>query len=134
MVFPVVMYGCENLTIKKAEHESVDPFSCGLEGPLDCKEIKPVNPKENQSWILTGRTDAEAEAPTLWPSDEKNWLIGRDRGWDGHEFKQVLGVGDGRGSLACYSPWGYKELDLTEPLTEVPGTEIKVFVYLFVCF
>ena len=49
-----------------------------LESPLDCKEIKPVNPKGNQSWIFIGRTDAEAEAPTLWPPDVKNWLIGKD--------------------------------------------------------
>ena len=49
-----------------------------LDSPLDCKEIKPVNPKENQSWILIGRTDAEAETPILWPPDAKNWLIGKD--------------------------------------------------------
>ena len=81
-----------------------------LESPLDCKEIKPVHPKGNQSWIFTGRTDAEAEAPILWPPDAKNWLIGKDPdagkdwrqekrwttedelvGWhhqlDGHEFE-----------------------------------------------
>ena len=49
-----------------------------LESPLDCKEIKPVNPKGNQSWIFIGRTDAEAETPILWPPDEKNWLIGKE--------------------------------------------------------
>ena len=108
-----------------------------LEGPLNCKEIKPVNPKGNQSWIFIGRTDAEAEAQMLWPPDVKNWLIGKDLdtgkdwsqeekatiedevvGWhqwlDGHEFEQALGIGDGQRSLAWCSPWGHKELDTTE--------------------
>ena len=110
-----------------------------LESPLDCKEIKPVNPKGNQSWIFTEGTDAEAEAPIPWPSDTKNWLTGKDLdagkdwrweekgttkdkmvGWhhqlDGHEIEQTLGVGDGQGGLACCSPWGRKELDMTEQL------------------
>ena len=82
MVFPVVIYGCEGLTIKKAEHRRIDAFELWcrrrLESPLDCKEIKSVNPKGNQSWIFIGRTDAEAETPMLWPPDVKNWLIGRD--------------------------------------------------------
>ena len=90
-----------------------------LESPLDCKEIKPVNPKENQFWIFIGRTDAEAEAQILWPPDAKNWLTGKHPdagkywrqegtteeemvGWhhwlNGHEFEQTPGVGDG---LAC---------------------------------
>ena len=81
MVFPVVMYGCENWTIKKAEcwrtHALV--LEKTLESPLDCK-FKPVNPKGHQSWIFTGRTDAEAEAPILWPPDVKNWLIWKDPG------------------------------------------------------
>ena len=108
-----------------------------LENPLDCKEIKPVDPKGNQSWILIGRTDAEAETPMFWPPDVKNWLTGKDPdagkdwrqeekgttedemvGWhhwfNGHEFEQTLGVGDGQGSLACCSPWGHKESDTTE--------------------
>ena len=106
-----------------------------LESPLDYKEIKPVNPKGNQSWVFTGRTDAEA--PILWPPDPKNWLIGKDPdagkdwrqeekgmtenemvGWhhrlNGHEFEQAPGVGDRQGSLACCSPWGHKEADTTE--------------------
>ena len=110
-----------------------------LESPLDCKEIKPVNPKGNQSWIFIARTDAEAEAPILWPPDSKNWLIGKDPdagkdwrledkgttedemiGWhhqlDGHEFEQALGDGDGQGGLACCSPWGCKDLDMIERL------------------
>ena len=108
-----------------------------LESPLDCKEIQPVHPKGNQSWIFIGRTDAEA--PILWPPDSKNWLIGKDPdagkdwrwevkgmtedemvGWhhqlDGREFEQVPGVGDGQGGLAYCSPWGHKELDTTEQL------------------
>ena len=91
------------------------------------------------SWIFIGRTDAEAETPVLWPSDAKNWLIGKDPdsgkdwrqeekgttedemiGWhhqpDGHQFEQALGVGDGQGSLACCSPWGCKESSTTERL------------------
>jgi len=98
---------------------------------LDCREIQPVNPKGNQSWVVIGRTDAEAEAPILWLPDAKNWLIWKDPdawkdwrqeekgttedemvGWhnqlDGHEFEQAPEVGDGQGSLACCSPWGRK--------------------------
>ena len=82
MVFPVVMYGCESWTIKKAESWRIDAFELvlekTLESPLDCKEIQPVNPKGNQSWIFIGRTDAEAETPILWPPDAKNWLNGKD--------------------------------------------------------
>ena len=99
-----------------------------LESPLDCKEIQPVHPKRNQFWIFIGRTDAEAETPIFWPTDVKNWLIQKDPdagkdwrqekgmteddifGWHhqpkGHESEQALGVGDGQGSLAYYSPWG----------------------------
>ena len=83
MVFPVVMYGCESWTIKKAECQTIDAFELWcwrrtLESPLDCNEIKPVNPNGNQPWIFTGRTDAEAETPILWPPDAKIWLIGKD--------------------------------------------------------
>ena len=108
-----------------------------LRSPLDCKEIQPVHPKGNQSWIFIGRTDAEAETLILWPPDVKNWLIWKDPdpgkdwkqeekemtedemvGWhhrlDGHEFEQASGVGDGQGSLACCSPWGHKESNTTE--------------------
>ena len=90
MFFPVVMYGCESWTIKKAEHQRIDSFELWcwwrlLRVPLDCKEIKLVNPKGNQSWIFIRRTDAEAETPILWPSDAKNWFIGKvpDAGKDG---------------------------------------------------
>ena len=123
-----------------------------LESPLDCQEIKPVNPKENQSWIFTGRTDAEAETPILWPPDMKNWLIGKDSdagkdwrqkekgmtedemvGWhhqlDGLEFEQAPGVGDGQGSLVCCSPWGCKGLDTAEWLNWEYGS-----IALLLCF
>ena len=106
-----------------------------LQGPLDSKEIKPVDPKGNQSWIFIRRTDVEASI--LWPPDAKNWLSGKDPdagkdwrqqekgttedemvGWhhqlNGHEFEQVLGVGDGQGSLVWCSPCSCKELDTTE--------------------
>ena len=108
-----------------------------LEGPLDSKEIEPVHPKGNQSWIFIGRTDAEA--PILWPLNAKNWLTGKDPdagkdwrwkekgttedetvGWhhrlNGHEFEWTPGVGDGQGGLACCTPWSHKELDATERL------------------
>ena len=81
--FPVVMYGCEGWTVKKAEHWKVDAFELWvlektLESPLDWKEIQPVHPKGDQSWVFIGRTDAEAETPILWPSHAKSWLIGKD--------------------------------------------------------
>ena len=110
-----------------------------LESPLDCKEIQPVHPKGNQSWIFIGRTDAEAQAPVLWPPDAKNWLIGKDpdagKDWRQEkgmtkgemvawhhwlnglsEFHLAPGVGDRQGSLACCSSWGHKESDTTEGL------------------
>ena len=126
VVFPLVMYECESWSTKKAEHlknwcfwamvlEKTLDF-LGLH-PLDCKEIQPVHPKGNQSWIFIGRTDAEAETPILWPPDTKNWLIWKDpdsgkdwrqeegmtedemAGWhhrlNGHEFEQAPGVGGG---------------------------------------
>ena len=102
-----------------------------LESPLGCKEIQLVHPKGNQSWIFTGRTDAEAEIPILWVPDVKNWLVGKDLdagkdwrqeetgmrkdvmvGWhhqlNGHEFEQAPGDGEGQGSLAYCSLWGHK--------------------------
>ena len=79
MVFPVVMYGCESCTVKKAECRRIDPFELrcwrrllGLESPLDCKEIQPVHSKGDQSWVFIGKTDAKAETPILWPPDGKS--------------------------------------------------------------
>ena len=104
-----------------------------LESPLDCKEIKPINPKGNQPWLFIGRTDAEA--PVLWPPDVKSQLIGKDPGagkdwrqkkgaaeeemvrqhlwFNRHEFEQTSGGSGGQRSLACCSPWGRKESDTT---------------------
>ena len=120
-----------------------------LESPLNCKEIQPVHSKGDQSWIFIARTDAEAETPILCPPDVKKWLIekhsdsGKDWrqkketiedemvGWhhqlDGHEFEQGPGVGDGQGSLACCSPWGGKEWDMTEWLNWTELHNIIVF-------
>ena len=110
-----------------------------LESPLDCKEIQPVHPKGNQSWIFIGRTDIEAETPILWYPNAKSWLIVKDpdagkdwrqeekgmtegemAGWhhwlNGHEFAKTPGFGDGQGGLACCDLWGRKESDTTEQL------------------
>ena len=122
-----------------------------LESPLYSKEIKPINPKGNQPWIIIGRTIAKAEVPILWPPDWKNWLLEktlmlgkiegrRRRGWQrmmfgwhhqlhGHEFVQALGVGDGQGSLVCCIPWGRKESDMTEQLNWTYTSE-GVIIYL----
>ena len=79
MVFPVVVYGCESWTIKKAECRRIDAFELWCwRRPLDCKEIQPVHPKGDQSWVFIGRTDVETEIPILWPPDAKNWLIWKD--------------------------------------------------------
>ena len=127
-----------------------------LESPLDCKEIQPVHPKGDQSWVSIGRTDVEAETPILWSPDATNWLIwkdpdaGRDwgqeekgtaedemAGWhhllSGHEFEYTPGVGDGQGGLACCGSWGCKELDMTEWLnwTEILKLETVKFIYSF---
>ena len=76
MVFPVVMYGCESWTVKKAEHRRIDVFELWcwrtLESPLDCKEIQPVHSKGDQSWMFIGRTDAKAETLVLWPPHAKS--------------------------------------------------------------
>ena len=108
-----------------------------LESPLDCKEIQSVNPKGNQSWMFIGRTDDKAEAPILWPPDVKSWFIRKDphaekdwrqeekgttedemvrwhHRWDGDEFEQAPGEGEGPGSLVFCSLWGRKESDTSE--------------------
>ena len=125
-----------------------------LESPLDSKEIKPVNPKGYQPWIVIGRTDAEGETPVLWSPDAKSWLIGKDpdagKGWgqkekavtnndivgwhhrlDAHEFGWIPGVGDGQGGLTCCDSWGCKESDTTEQLkwTELNWTEFEIKPY-----
>ena len=115
-------------------------FEETLKCPLDYKEIQPVHPKGNQSWVFIGRTDVETETLKFWPPDAKSWLIWKDpdvgKDWrqeekgttedemvwwhhwlNGHEFEQTLGVGDGQASLACCSPWGCKEFDTTERLS-----------------
>ena len=122
-----------------------------LESPLDSKEIQPVHPKRDQSWVFIGRTDVETETPIFWPLDVKNWLIWKDPdagkdwgqeekgttedeiiGWhhqlNGHEFEWTLGVGDGQGGLASCNSWGLKELDTTEWLN---WTELKTLSGLF---
>ena len=76
-VFPVVMYGCESWTIKKAEGRRIDAFEKTLESPLDCKEIQPVHSEGDQPWDFFGRNDGKAEAPVLWPPDVKSRLIGK---------------------------------------------------------
>ena len=140
MIFLLVMYGCESWTIKKAGHWRIDAFELWcwrrlLKSPLDCKEIKPVNPKENQSWIFIGGPDAEVETSVFWPPDAKNWLTRKDLdawkdwrrekgttevemvGWhhwlNGHELKQTPGDSEGQGRLVCCKWWGHKELDVT---------------------
>ena len=82
MVFPVVMYGCERWTVKKAERRRIDAFELWcwrrLLSPLDCKEIQPVHSKGDQSWVFFGRTYAKAETPILWPPHAKSCLIGKE--------------------------------------------------------
>ena len=122
-----------------------------LESPLDCKEIQPMQPKGNQSWVFIGRTDVEAEAPVLSSPDAKSWLIWEDPdagkdckqeekgmtedemvGWhhrlNGDGFGWTPGVGDGQGGLVCCGSWGCKGSDMTELLnwTELNWTNYKL--------
>ena len=122
-----------------------------LESPLDSKEIKPVNPRGNQSWIFIGRTDAEAKAPILWPPDKlwkrpwcwesreqaqkwvtENEIVGWHHWLNGLEFEQALWVGDGQGSLACCSPWVTKSQTQLSGWTELNWTYICAFNLLIV--
>ena len=135
----VTVFGASNLFALKNWCFLTVVLKKTLESCLDCKEIKPVNPKEKQPWIFIGRTDAEAEAPMHWPPDVKSWCTGKDPdtgkdwrqekkgmtegkmvGWhhrlNGHGFEQTLGDGEGQGSLACCHPWGWKESDIIERL------------------
>ena len=127
-----------------------------LESPLDCKEIQPVNPKGNQPWIFIERTKAEAEAPILWPLDEKNWLTGKDShagkdwgqekgttedemvGWhhklSGHEFEQTQGDGEGQANQVCSSPWDHKEWDdLANEQQQKAFNASQTYCHLYVC-
>ena len=155
MVFPVVMYGCESWTIKESRvlknwYFWTVVLEKTLKSPLDCKEIKPVNPKGNQSWMFIGRTDAEAETPILWSPDEKSWLIGKDpdagkycrqkakgmtedetAGWH-HRLEMDMSLSKLQELVMdrkawCCSPWGHKERDMTEQLN---WTELIVWRWL----
>ena len=150
MVFPVVMYGCELDCEESWAPKNWCSWTVELEktlvSPLDWKEIQPVHSKGDQSWVFTGRTDAEAETPVLWPPHAKSWLIGKDpdpgrdwgpeekgmtedemAGWhhrlNAHEFGWTPGVGDGQGGLVCCDSWGRKESDTTEQLN---WTELNI--------
>ena len=118
-----------------------------LESPLDCREIQPVHPKGDQSWVFIGRTDVTAEIPIFWPPDAKSWLIWKDcdagKDWgqeekgmtedemvgrhhwlDGHGFGWTLRVRAGQRGLACCGSWGRKESDTTEWLNWTELTEM----------
>ena len=123
-----------------------------LENPLDCKEIPPVHPEGDQSWVLIGRTDVEAKTPLLLPPEMESWLIWKDpdagkdwrqeekgmtenemAGWphwlDGHEFEWTPGAGDRQGGLVCWDSWGRKESDTTERLIW-SDSHTSLFLYL----
>ena len=150
VVFPVVLWICE---LDRREHWALRNWCFWtvvlektLESPLDFKEIQSVHHKGNQSWIFIGRTDAVAETPILWPPNAKSQFIGKDpdagKNWrleekgmteneivwwhhwlNGHEFEQDPGDNEGQGSLVCCSPWGHKESDTAERLTNnKPGS------------
>ena len=143
IVFPVVMYGCESWTVNKAECRRIDAFELWcwrrlLRVPWTARRSNQSILKGDQSWVFTGRTDAEAETPVLWPPHVKSWLIGKGldvgrdwgqeegttedemAGWhhrlDGRESEWTPGVGDRQGGLACCDSWGRKESDTTERL------------------
>ena len=145
VVSPVVMYGCENWTIKKSEHWRINVFELWcwrrlLSVPKTSRRSNQSIWKEINPELFIGRTDTEDETPIfghlMWRTDslEKTLKLGKIEGrrrrgqlrmrmvgchhWlDGHEFEPTPGVGDGQGSLACCSPWGRKESDTTEWLT-----------------
>ena len=157
MVFPVVMYGYRKLDYKESWVLKNWCFwtvvlEKTLECPLDCKEIQPVHPKEDQSWVFIGRTDVEAETPILWAPEAKSWLIWKDPdagkdwgqeekgmtedeivGWqhwlNEHVFGWTPGVGDGQGGLACCGSWGHKESDMTERLNWTDSDHGEVILH-----
>ena len=128
-----------------------------LESPLDCTEIQPARPKEDQSWVFIGRTDAEAETSIVWPPHAKSWLIGTDpdagkdweqeekgttedemAGWhhrlDGRESGWITGNGDDQGGLACCDSWGCKETDTTEQLNWTDPRQLQYFTSIYLPF
>ena len=130
---------CEESWVPKIWYFRTVVLEKTLESPLNCKEVQPVHPKGDQSWVFMGRTDAKAETPILWPPHVKSWLIGKDcdagrdwgqeekgttedemAGWhhrlDGYELEWTPGVSDGQGGLVCCDSWGHKESDTTERL------------------
>ena len=162
-VFLGLTHGCESWDYK----EGWAPKNCcfqivelekTLESLLDCKDIKPVNPRGNQSWVLTGRTDTDTEALIRLPPDVKRQLTGKDpdagEDWrqeekratedemaewhhwlNGREFEQAPRVGGGQGSLACCSPWGCRELDISEWLNELNWTWcLQLLLFAQHCF
>ena len=142
MVFPVVMYGCESWTIKKAEWGRIDAFELWYSRRLS---RVPWTARRSNQWtlkdislIIIGRTDAEAEIPILWPPDTQNWLIGKDldagKDWrqEEKEMTENKMIGwhywlNGHESLACCSPWGHKEADMTELLNWTDESNIPGF-------
>ena len=159
MVFPIVVYRCENWTIKKADHQRIDAFEVWcwrrlLRVPWTASRsnqsiLKEISPEYSSEGLML-----KLKLPIFWPPDAKKWLTGKDPdagkdwrweekgttedemvGWphqlNGHEFEQALGVGDGQGSLACCSPWGCKELDMTEQLNWTECIKVKMWVWLF---
>ena len=156
MVFPVVTYGCENWTIKKAEWWRIDGFELWcwrilLRVPWTAERsnqsiLKEINPEYSLEWLML-----KLKLPIFWPPDAKSQLIGKDPddgkdwrqekgttedevvGWhhwlNGHEFEQALGLGDGQGSLACCSPWGRKKSDTTE-LNWTEGKPLFLYILM----
>ena len=124
MVFPVVMYRSESWTIKEVRalknwYFQTVMLEKTLETPLESKEIKPVNPKGYQPWILFGRTDAEAEAPTLWPLDENSWLTGKDPD-AGKDWRQKRVTED---EMSGWHHW-FNEHDLGQTPGDVRDSEV----------
>ena len=155
MIFPVVMYGCESWTMKKADRWRIDAFELWhwrrhlrilwTARRFNQSILKKISPEYSLEGLMLKLK------PILWPPDAKNWLTGKDPdvgkdwrqeekettddemvGWhhrlDGHEFEQFPGVGDGQGSLAGCSPWGHKELDMTEELNWTDTDGITLFI------